>query len=152
MAVYSSKYADISNIPTSSQGGNEIVVRASIKFLTAVTLAENDVLRFARLPAGYALTSVELDNDALGTAAVASVGILNTAETAVASAAITSANIATAGIKLDNSSAARRAAVSDDDRMVGAVVTTAASAALAQNAVVGLTLRYRPKQVLEPVS
>jgi hypothetical protein len=149
MATYSSKMADLKNIPTSSVAGNEIVVRSAIVFPTAVTLASGDVLRFARIPKGFALSAVSIDNDSLGTAAVGSVGILNTEETAVATAGITNADLATAGIKVENNVAARRAGVTAADRMVGLVVTTAASAALAQGAQIGLVLRYRPKQLIE---
>lgn len=151
MAVFSSKAVDVKNAPaTSTIGGNELVFRASIVFPTTITLATNDVMRFVRLPKGFVLTSVELDHDAMGTSAVCSVGILNTGETAVASAAITGAAIATAGLKVDNSSAARRVAVSDVDQVIGAVITTGAGAALSAGAKIGLTIRYRPKQIVQP--
>lgn len=152
MATYTAKGFGVKNFPpTSNHGGLELVARTAIVFASAITLAENDVLRFFTLPKGYVLTSVELDHDAMGTSAACSVGILNAGETAVASAAITGAAIATAGIKVDNSSVARRLPpLETDDRVVGAVITTAAGAALSAGAVIGLTMRYRPKQIITP--
>lgn len=153
MAVFSSKAVDVKNFPPDNkEAGAENAVRAEIVFSSAVTLAQNDVLRFMRLPRGFVVTSIELDNDALGTASVASVGILNDAETAVDKAAITGANTASAGIKVDNAFAARRAGAFDVEKTIGAVITTAASAALAPGAKVGVTVRFRRKQNIEPAA
>lgn len=152
MAVYTAKGVDVRNFPPdSSIGGGEVVVRTQIIFAAAVTLATNDVLRMVNLPKGYVITDLEIDHDALGTGAVVSAGILNTGETAVASAGITGASVAASGIKFSNDPAARRVLPSElETKMVGLVVTTGASAALSAGAKVGLTMRYRPKQLVEP--
>jgi len=152
MATFSADGVDVRNFPPNSTiGGQEIVVRVEHQFDSVVTLDANDVIRMVKLPADYMFVSCELDTDALGTSAVASVGILNAAETAIAAAAITGQSIASAAIARDNSSAARRYVTDiDTDRMVGIVVTTAASAALTAGVKVGLTMRYRVKQMIEP--
>lgn len=152
MATYDADGLDARNFPPSSTiGGQEIVVRTEHIFLQSVTLAANDVIRMVKLPANYMLTGVELDADALGSSIVVSVGILNAAGTAMAAAAITGQSAASAVIARDNSSAARRYVTDiEDDRTVGILVTTGAGSALSANAKVGLTMRYRVTQLIEP--
>lgn len=151
MAIYSAKGYGIKNFPaTNSEAGEEMVVRVQVLFAAAVTLALNDTIRLCKLPKGFAVTSIEIDNDALGTAGVASVGVLDATATTMAAAAITGADMATAGIKVNNAFAARRLAISDTDQVIGAVMTTGASAALTAGAKLGATIRYRSKQNVEP--
>jgi hypothetical protein len=139
-------------MPTNTDGMTGLVHRVALTFVTAVTLGVGDVLRLAKLPAGFALTSITLDNDALGTACVGDVGLLNVGETAVAAIEIGAAALATAGIKTSSSSAARRTAIDPDkSTTVGIVITTAASAALTAGAKVYANIHYRAKQLVEPV-
>lgn len=139
------------DMPTSTDGVSALSHRVVVKFPTAVTLLAGDVIKLAKLPPNFALTSISLDNDALGTACVGSVGLLTADETAIAAADITGADLATASIKISNSVAARRTAVDrSNSTTVGVVITTSASAALAAGAKVYANIHYRPKQLIEP--
>lgn len=152
MAVFISESYRNRDMPTSTDGVSALSHRVLIKFATAVTLLAGDVLKLAKLPPNFAITSITLDNDALGTACVGSAGLLTADETAIAAADHVGADLATANIKTSTSFAARRTAVNPDNTTtVGIVITTSASAALAAGAKVYATIHYRPKQLIEPV-
>lgn len=150
MAMYTTETHQNGDLPTNTHAGMAMEVRVSLTFATAITLALGDVIRLAKLPANYALTNVELDIDSLGAAAVGSVGLLNAAETAVEKPTHTGQNLAVAGVFVGNKMDARRTPIDEENSTtIGVVITTAASAALAQGAVIGATIRYRAKQVIE---
>lgn len=147
MATYRSALVDMRSIPSAYGAGVEMVVRGFIKFPTAVTLATNDVLVLSKLPKGHAFVSMTIDNDALGTGAAVTGGILNIAETAVEFAAFTAQAAASASLINDIVSGARRfVPLEAVNRTVGLVMSTGGATAVAAGAVVGCTLRYRAKQ------
>ena len=150
MATFRSVHVDMPNVPTADCAGEEMVVRTFIKFPTAVTLATNDVLVLAKLPKGHAFVSMTIDNDALGTGAAVTGGILNAAETAVEFPAFTAQAAASASLINDIVSNARRfVPLETVNRTVGLVLSTGGATAVAAGAVVGCTLRYRAKQLQE---
>lgn len=150
MAVYTTKHFLNRDMPTSTNSGQLLAYRVAFTFAAAVTLALNDVIRLAVLPPNFSLVGVDIDNDALGTACVGNVGVLNTAETATIANAIALCPLAAAGFTVTNNAAARRLAIDPDTpQTVGIVISTAASAALAAGATVGAIIYYRAKQSVE---
>lgn len=150
MAVYTAKHYLNRDMPTSANSGQALEYRAYFTFPAIVTLALNDVIRLAQLPPNFSLVGIDIDNDALGTLCVGNAGLLNAGETAIASTAVSLADLATAGLKVTNSSSARRFAINPTaSQTIGIVISTAATAALAAGATVGATIRYRAKQSVE---
>ena len=148
MATYSNKLVDLANIPTNSCAHEPLVVRGSYTFTSAVTLADGDVIRLVRVPNGFQVMSIKLDNDALGSSCVGVAGILDTTDTTVEHIGISGAALSSAGVKLENSVGMCRAGVFDVDRVVGVEITTSAGAALTVGAKIGVTVSYIPKPLM----
>lgn len=146
MAVYEAKQARDPNAATSDCAGEDVTVRGEYTFATAVTMTDGDIIELVCLPPRHVVTSIELDNDAMGASCVAAVGILNDNSTAVDVAGITGAALSSAGVKYENSQALRQdGGYTDSSRIVGVEITTSAGAALTIGAKIGVTVRYRPK-------
>lgn len=152
MTVYSSQQFQ-EPMPTTTEAGDEMVFRAYWSPSSNTRLLDGDIIRMARLPAGYAITDIVLDTAACGTNAAGNVGILDSVDspTAVSSAVIATGSLATAAIKRLDTVGGSGYAVSTSEQAIGVEITTSADSgqAIAANAKMAVLIRYRPKQKVE---
>lgn len=152
MTVYSSQQFQ-EPMPTTTEAGDEMVFRAYWSPSSGTRLLDGDIVRMARLPAGYAVTDIVLDTAACGTNAAGNVGILDSVDspTAVSSVVIATGSLATAAIKRLDTVGASGYAVSASEQAIGVEITTSADSGqnIAANAKMALIIRYRPKQKVE---
>lgn len=152
MTVYSSQQFQ-EPMPTTTEAGDEMVFRAYWSPSSNTRLLDGDIIRMARLPAGYAITDIILDTAACGTNAAGNVGILDSVDspTAVSSAVIATGSLATAAIKRLDTVGGSGYAVSTSEQAIGVEITTSADSgqAIAANAKMAVLIRYRPKQKVE---
>lgn len=152
MTVYSSQQFQ-EPMPTTTEAGDEMVFRAYWSPSSNTRLLDGDIIRMARLPAGYAITDIVLDTAACGTNAAGNVGILDSVDspTAVSSAVIATGSLATAAIKRLDTVGATGYAVSTSEQAIGVEITTSADSgqAIAANAKMAVLIRARPKQKVE---
>ena len=151
MTTYTSaQYVDTA--PTSTEAGEQMVFCASYTFAAATALAENDIIKLAKLPANHVLTDLRLETDALGATCEASVGFLNAGATDMSQAVIaaSAANVAAAAILTQNVTAGLRVAAATSGYTPIGVKITAGNTV---NAVLGtkitMMMKYRPKQNIE---
>ena len=152
MTVYTSQQFQ-EPLPTSTEAGDEIVFRAYWTAPSAIRLLDGDIVRMARLPAGYAVTDIVLDTAACGTNAAGNVGILDSVDspTAVSSVVIATGSLATAAIKRLDTVGATGYAVSASEQAIGVEITTSADPgqSIASAAKMAVLIRARPKQKVE---
>lgn len=150
MTTYTSdQYAE--QMPTSTEAGEQLVFQCRYKFTSAVTLAQNDIIKMAQLPPNFVVTDIRMETDALGTSSAVSVGLLNAGATDMSQTLIGAASSASAVIRSTDVTAGVRVGPSTSVTPIGVKVTTAGSADLSANAICSLTIRYRPKQNVEIV-
>jgi len=152
MTVYTSTQFQ-EPIPTNTTAGGEIVFRAYWSPSSGTRLLDGDIVRLARLPAGYAITDIVLDTAACGTSCAGNVGILDSVDspTAVSSVVIATGSLATAAIKRTDTVGATGYAVSTSEQAIGVEITTSADGgqSIAANAKMAVLIRARPKQKVE---
>lgn len=150
MTVYTSQQFQ-EPIPTNTTAGGEIVFRAYWSPSSNTTLEDNDIIRMARLPAGYAITDIVLDTAACGASCAGCVGILDSVDspTAVSSVVIATGSLATAAIKRTDTVGSTGYAVSTSEQAVGVEITTSSGTNIAANAKMAVLIRARPKQKVE---
>ena len=152
MTVYTSPQFQEA-MPTSTEAGDEIAFRAYWSLSSGTRLLSGDIVRMARLPAGYAVTDIVLDTAACGTSAAGKVGILDSVDspTAVSSAVIATGSLATAAIKRLDTVGGTGYAVSTSEQAIGVEITTSADSGqtIAANAKMAVLIRARPKQKVE---
>lgn len=152
MTVYTSPQFQEA-MPTSTEAGDEIAFRAYWSPSSGTRLLSGDIVRMARLPAGYAVTDIVLDTAACGTSAAGKVGILDSVDspTAVSSAVIATGSLATAAIKRLDTVGSTGYAVSTSEQAIGVEITTSADSGqtIAANAKMAVLIRARPKQKVE---
>lgn len=154
MTVYTSQQFQ-EPIPTNTTAGGEIVFRAYWTAPSAIRLLDGDIIRMARLPAGYAITDIVLDTAACGTNAAGCVGILDSVDspTAVSSVVIAAAtdNLEAASIKRLDTVGATGYAVSASEQAIGVEITISADSgqSIASAAKMAVLIRARPKQKVE---
>ena len=148
MTTYTSaQYADTA--PTSTEAGEQLCFQASYTFAAATALAENDIIKLAKLPANHVLTDLRIETDALGTSCAGSAGFLNAGATDMSQAVIAIGSLATAAIKNEDTTAGLRVApASSGFTPIGIKITTTGSAG-SPGAKITMTMRYRPKQNIE---
>ena len=148
MTTYTSaQYVDTA--PTSTEAGEQLCFQASYTFAAATALAENDIIKLAKLPANHVLTDLRIETDALGTSCAGSAGFLNAGATDMSQAVIAIGSLATAAIKNEDTTAGLRVApASSGFTPIGIKITTTGSAG-SPGAKITMTMRYRPKQNIE---
>ena len=148
MTTYTSaQYVDTA--PTSTEAGETLCFQASYTFAAATALAENDIIKLAKLPANHVLTDLRIETDALGASCEGSVGFLNAAATDMSQAVIAIGSLATATIKREDTTAGLRVApASSGFTPIGIKITTTGSAG-SSGAKITITMKYRPKQNIE---
>ena len=148
MTTYTSaQYVDTA--PTSTEAGEQLCFQASYTFAAATALAENDIIKLAKLPANHVLTDLRLETDALGATCEGSVGFLNAGATDMSQAVIAIGSLATATIKREDTTAGLRVApASSGYTPIGIKITTTGSAG-SSGAKITITMKYRPKQNIE---
>lgn len=135
--------------PTPIGVGGLICHESVYEFASAVTLADGDIIKLAKLPPNYKLVGLRLDTDALGTNCAGAVGFLNSGGTALETTVIAIGSLASAAIKREDTKAGLRVAPSDNVSDIGVEITTSAGAALSAGAKVYLAMYYRPAQNIE---
>lgn len=152
MTVYTSQQFQ-EPIPTNTTAGGEIAFRAYWTAPSAIRLLDGDIVRLARLPAGYTVTDIVLDTAACGTNAAGNVGILDSVDspTAVSSVVIATGTLASAAIKRLDTVGATGYAVSASEQAIGVEITTSADPGqvIASAAKMAVLIRARPKQKVE---
>ena len=148
MTTYTSaQYADTA--PTSTEAGEQLCFQASYTFAAATALAENDIIKLAKLPANHVLTDLRIETDALGASCAGSAGFLNAGATDMSQAVIAIGSLATAAIKNEDTTAGLRvAAATSGYTPIGIKITTTGSAG-SPGAKITITMKYRPKQNIE---
>ena len=148
MTTYTSaQYVDTA--PTSTEAGEQLCFQASYTFADATALAENDIIKLAKLPANHVLTDLRLETDALGANCAGSVGFLNAGATDMSQAVIAIGSLATAAIKNEDTTAGLRvAAATSGYTPIGIKITTTGSAG-SPGAKITMMMKYRPKQNIE---
>ena len=148
MTTYTSaQYVDTA--PTSTEAGEQLCFQASYTFAAATALAENDIIKLAKLPANHVLTDLRIETDALGASCAGSAGFLNAGATDMSQAVIAIGSLATAAIKNEDTTAGLRvAAATSGFTPIGIKITTTGSAG-SPGAKITMTMRYRPKQNIE---
>ena len=148
MTTYTSaQYVDTA--PTSTEAGEQLCFQASYTFADATALAENDIIKLAKLPANHVLTDLRIETDALGASCAGSAGFLNASATDMSQAVIAIGSLATAAIKNEDTTAGLRvAAATSGFTPIGIKITTTGSAG-SSGAKITITMKYRPKQNIE---
>jgi len=148
MTTYTSaQYVDTA--PTSTEAGEQLCFQASYTFAAATALAENDIIKLAKLPANHVLTDLRIETDALGASCAGSVGFLNAGATDMSQAVIAATSLASATILTQNVTAGLRvAAATSGFTPIGIKITTTGSAG-SPGAKITITMKYRPKQNIE---
>jgi len=148
MTTYTSaQYVDTA--PTSTEAGETLCFQASYTFAAATALAENDIIKLAKLPANHVLTDLRIETDALGASCAGSAGFLNASATDMSQTVIAATSLASATILTQNVTAGLRVAAATSGFTPIGIKITATGSAGSPGAKITITMKYRPKQNIE---